>query len=360
MTSNRSSATMNAIAAALGVSVATVSNALTGKGRVSSDLASSIKAKAGEMGYVPSQAARALRTGRSGVIGLVLPDLANPLFPQVAQAIEHAAVSAGYGVLIGDSRGETQRQTEAIGRLIERGVDGLIVIPRRGSRIGEVGCPVAVIDSPSTPGNTVSADHRDGGVQMGCHLASLGHRRIILLAHSLSSNVQIDRLDGLQAGLGPQAHCEVLLVEELEARNGSGCKLELATKVLHENFTAVAAIYDILALRALTELQREGVDVPGQVSVSGFDDLAWSSIVSPTLTTLRQDLKTIAELAVDALRRAIEETDTRSMFLDRMTVTGGERVRMELVARQSTARAADIGEKGTGGSDPKSSILRIL
>ena len=93
------------IAAALGVSAATVSNALSRKGRVSSDVAEKIRRRAAALGYVPSPAARALRTGRTGVLGLVLPDIANPLFPQIAQAIEAAASGVGRGVLIADSRG---------------------------------------------------------------------------------------------------------------------------------------------------------------------------------------------------------------------------------------------------------------
>lgn len=181
MASSRPATNLSAIAAALGVSVATVSNALSGKGRVSPELVERIRKTASELGYVPSSAGRALRTGRSGVLGLVLPDIANPLFPQIAQAIEKAAVNAGYGVLIADSRGEIAMQTDAINRLIERGVDGMVVVPRRGTRIADVDCPVAVIDSPSTPGNTVAADHWDGGRQIGEYLAALGHDKVVLI-----------------------------------------------------------------------------------------------------------------------------------------------------------------------------------
>ncbi len=114
-----------------------MSNALSGKGRVSAELSAKNPAGGGRAWLCASHAARALRTGRTGVIGLVLPDISNPLFPQIAQAIEQAAASAGFGVLIADSRGEIAQQTAAIGRLIERGVDGMIVVPvvDRGSRI---------------------------------------------------------------------------------------------------------------------------------------------------------------------------------------------------------------------------------
>ena len=329
---------MTEIAAALGVSSATVSNALSGKGRVSAELSAKIRQAAEDLGYVPSHAARALRTGRTGVIGLVLPDISNPLFPQIAQAIEQAAAAAGYGVLIADSRGEIAQQTAAIGRLIERGVDGMIVVPRRGSRIGDIGTPVAIIDSPSTPGNTVSSDHWEGGVQMGRHFAALGHRKVLLIAHSRESNVQNDRIGGLKAGLGKDIRCDTLWVGDLEISQGAGCALGLAARVA-DGFTGFAAVYDLLALRALTELQRDGIDVPLQASVSGFDDLVWSSVVMPPITTLRQDLATIAECTVEALGHAIadSETSTGDLVAARPDCEG---VPMMLMVRQSTGPAA--------------------
>jgi len=267
------------IARALGVSSATVSNALSGKGRVSPNLISRVKEMADRLGYVPSQAGRALRTGRNGVLGLVLPDIANPLFPHIAQAVEAAAVSAGYGILIGDSRGAVDLQTAAINRLIERGVDGLVIVPRRGTRIADMDIPVAVIDSPSTPGNTVAADHWQGGELVGAHLAMLGHRKILLLGKNPASIVQSDRIGGIKAGLGcalgQRADIEVLWIEHHEERYGSGTLLGLKEKIAN-GVTAIAAVSDVHALRAMTELYHSGYQVPSDVCVIGFDDLFWA------------------------------------------------------------------------------------
>lgn len=330
---------LSRIAETLGVSVATVSNALSGKGRVSPELVERIRATAAELGYVPSLAGRALRTGRSSVLGLVLPDIANPLFPQVAQAIEYAAAGAGYGVLIADSRGNTAMQTEAIGRLIEHGVDGMVIVPRRGTRIVETGCPVAVIDSPSTPGNTVAADHWDGGRQMGAHLRALGHRHVLLIGSSAASNVQNDRIGGLKAGLGPGGITEILWTEKLEAAGGPGCPLGLVEKV-RRGVTAVATLSDLTALRALTELQGAGISVPGAVSVTGFDDLIWSSVVTPGLTTMRMNLTAIAEIAVSALIQTIEAGRRDDVEDGSGTVSAAvSKVPMQLVVRQSSGPA---------------------
>ncbi|MBY5916830.1 LacI family DNA-binding transcriptional regulator [Rhizobium leguminosarum] len=335
MPPSRPGPNLSRIATSLGVSVATVSNALSGKGRVSGQLVERIREHAAELGYVPSQAGRALRTGRSGVLGLVLPDIANPLFPKIAQAIEFAASAAGYGVLIADSRGDVATQTEAINRLVERGVDGMVIIPRRATRISAAACPVAIIDTPSTPGNTVAADHWQGGLEIAGHLAGLGHRRVLIIGNNQESNVQNDRTGGIRSGMRPGMHSETLWIDRLEQENGSGCPLGLAEKV-RRGFTAFAALSDLQALRALTELQQAGINIPADVSVTGFDDLIWSPVVTPSLTTVRMDMDRIAEIAVSALVDTIKTSGIREGVLVTAKI---ERVAMQLIVRQSSGPA---------------------
>ena len=355
MSSNRSGPNLSRIAASLGVSVASVSNALSGKGRVSAELGDRIRATAAALGYVPSQAGRALRTGRSGVLGLVLPDIANPLFPRIAQAMEYAASVAGYGVLIADSHGDIGQQTAAINRLLERGVDGMIIVPRRGTRVADIGCPVALVDTPSTPGNTVSADHWQGGVQIARHLCSLGHRKIVVLGNNPGSNVQNDRIGGIKSALDAGVSTEVLWIEKIEAESGAGCPLGLAEKA-RQGFTAFAAVSDLPALRALTELQQAGINVPGNVSVTGFDDLIWSSVVTPAITTMRMDMATIADIAIGALVQAIESgprEETPDMPpMSRLVTAPVSRIPMQLVVRQSSGPAGSTTTKPDGERIP--------
>ncbi|MBV7518214.1 LacI family DNA-binding transcriptional regulator [Ensifer sp. ENS12] len=332
----RSGPKLTRIARTLGVSAATVSNALSGKGRVSAEMVDKIRATAAELGYVPSQAGRALRTGRTGVLGLVLPDIANPLFPQIAQAIELAASTSGYGVLIADSRGDVSTQTKAIERLIDRDVDGLVIVPRRGTRIADVGCPVAVIDTPSTPGNTVAADHWGGGRQIGEHLKGLGHRRVLIIGNNPASNVQNDRAGGIRSVFGEGYHTDTLWIEPLEKVAGKGCPLGLAEKVA-EGYTAFACISDLHALRALTELQRAGINVPEKASVTGFDDLIWAPVITPALTTARMDMTEIAAIAVAALVKAISERDPSDPEIGAPVTAETAKVPMHLVVRQSAA-----------------------
>ncbi len=322
------------------MSAATVSNALSGKGRVSTELAQKIRTTAMDLGYTPATAGRALRTGRSYVIGLVLPDIGNPLFPQIAQAIENAAAKVGYGILIADSRGDVTTQTEVINRLLERGIDGIVIVPRRGSRITDVGCPIAVIDSPSTPGNTVSADHWQGGQTVAEHLVSLGHRKIMIIGNNPASVVQSDRIGGMMSRIPPGIESETIWIEKLERGSYVGCPLGLEQK-FDEGFTAFAAVSDLHALRALTELLGRGINVPQQASVTGFDDLLFSSAFRPALTTVHMNMPAIAKVAIEALTFAIEANAAGDISVNAGPVQPlsdiGACSRMTLVIRQTSA-----------------------
>lgn len=278
----------------VGVSVATASNALAGKGRLSAGVALRIQAAADALGYVPGRAGRALRTGRSGTIGLVVPDFASPLFPTFAQTIERAAKRRGFAVLVSDSMASGEGQQAEIAGLVERGVDAIVVIPLRGEFVRPLPVPLAVIDSAAMPGNTVSSDHRQGGRLAARHLLDHGHRRILVLEGWPHSTVARERVAGLMeefvaAGATIHRHASDATIDGGRAAVAAG----QASAV-----TAIAAAYDSLAVGALLELAGRGVRVPDEMSVTGFDDLTWGRIVAPPLTTIRQDLATVADRAI--------------------------------------------------------------
>ncbi|RMF40215.1 MAG: LacI family transcriptional regulator [Alphaproteobacteria bacterium] len=284
------------IAKDLGVSAATVSYALSGKGRVSRALAERIRARAEDLGYRPSVAARALKTGRSGILGLVMPDLTNPLFPRMAQTLATVADSRGLGILIADSRGRADEQSEALRRLVGRGVDGVLVIPRKGSVPEPQPVPMIVINTASDPGSAVSADHAGGGALVAGHLAALGHRRIAIIGGDPVSEVQRDRIAGMVAALPPDA----------DAQTGWGdAGIAALAERVAAGATAVMTTSDLLALRAHSELRRAGLNVPGDVSLTGFDDLPLATAMHPSLTTVAQDVRTIAEHAIEMITARI-------------------------------------------------------
>ena len=198
------------IATDMGVSVATVSNALTGKGRVSSEMVERIKQRASDLGYRPSLAGRALRSGQSGILGLVMPDLTNPLFPRIAQNLSLVADDRQLGILIADSRGNPDEQMQAIERLLDRGVDGLLIVPQKGTAPGVQRVPTVIINTASDPDNTVSADHAGGGKLIAEHIAELGHRHVVILGEDRVSEVQRDRVEGCVRHSATQERARVL------------------------------------------------------------------------------------------------------------------------------------------------------
>ncbi|NLS01504.1 LacI family transcriptional regulator [Rhizobium sp. P38BS-XIX] len=309
------------IAVTLGVSTATVSNALRGKGRVSPALIEQIRLEADRLGYVPDHAARALRTGKSNTIGLLVPNIGQPLFPAFAQAIERAAKQRGLAVLIGDSQGDAGQQDFEIRNMIARGVDALIVIPTRGTTVIQesISVPVAVIDSAVTAGNVAASDHREGGRKIARHLLALGHEKLLILAGPENSLVARERVEGMRE-VCFSANVEPTLKHSdatFEAGNVLGRELGLT------RFTACAAAYDAIAIGFALAVRERGFRIPEDLSLTGFDDLMWAQIVSPPLTTIRQDLEAVA---VHALSFVVGETDTSRIFPT------------DLVVRQSTAR----------------------
>jgi LacI family transcriptional regulator len=310
---------MSDLARRLGVSVATVSNALSGKGRVSAELAETIRRTAERAGYVPSHAGRALRTGKTGTIGLIVPDLGNPLFPVFAQTIERAAKRRDYAVLLADSLDDAAQQAREIQTLIARGADALIVIPRRDSQIGDLPVPMALLDSKVTAGNTVASDHRDGGRQLGRHLRDLGHKSVLILAGPEGSTVAGERTAGISEGLGSD-----VTVKRVHSLASLEIGAEHARAFEPGSATAICCISDTLALGVLSGLIRRGIRVPQDISLAGFDDLVWGRMSNPSLTTIRQDFATIADIAVGYVTGEIER---------------GQLVPVELVVRESTGPA---------------------
>ncbi|WP_240778534.1 SDR family oxidoreductase [Salipiger aestuarii] len=289
-------ATIHDIARSMGVSIATVSNALSGKGRVSEALKSRIRHEADRQGYAPSPSARALRTGRSGVIGLVLPDIANPLFPALAQAIEAEAQARGQGVLIADSRGTNEAQDAALDRLVRQGADALVLVPRRGTRVPTLGVPMAVIDATSNPANSICADHIAGGRLVIAHLRAQGHARILLVGQSPSSHVQTDRIAGMTHATGGDTPVHWL----------DDAPLPPPETLAAQGITAIATTSDLIALPLLTRLQAAGLRLPRDMAVTGFDNHAFSALVAPGLTTVAQDLRAIASGALGRLAAQLD------------------------------------------------------
>lgn len=316
------------IARELGISIATVSNALTGKGRVSADVIQLVTARAEELEYFPSAAGRALKTGRSGILGLVIPDITHPVFPDFAHGVETEAEKCGYGILIADSRGTEAGQKTAIDQLIQRGVDGIIIIPTRSSNPNTSKVPTAIVSTPTDPKSNVAANHRQGGQLSAQTLFDLGHRNFLLIGEDPMSPVQNERIDGMKDILDGAAKFEIYWANE-----------EFPDLVLKakEGVTACLAVSDLLALRVITEAGRLGVRCPDALSVIGFDNLPLGTAVRPTLSTIMPDTTELARRAVGYLNSAIrQDSDQPSSSV----------VEMGIILRESTQKITQPTQQG--------------
>ena len=295
------SVSMQDIADAVGVSRATVSNALRGKGRLSDETRELIFATAERMNFTPSNLGRALRTGRSNAIGLVLPDFRMPLFAEFARAFAITAQAREMVLSVADSMGSHEQQAAHMAEFYRRGVDAIVIIPVRGTPVESlpVGQNILVIDSALNPRNSISSDHFMGGKLMAEHLIAEGHRDIILLdSHkpgeaSGASLVNDIRRQGFEAGF---AQADVNVTRLSLSSNFDHARDFFQDFDLGKN-TALAATYDALALGAMHAFVARGMLIPQDVAITGFDDTVWGQIIHPPLTTIRQDLAGLAESA---------------------------------------------------------------
>ena len=290
------------IARDLGISVATVSNALAGKGRVSAEVIDLVAARAQQLGYMPSLAGRALKTGRSFILGMVMPDITMQAFPEFAEGMEAEADACGFGVLIANAGGSEAGQAKAIKQLIQRGVDGIVLIPLRGTTPDiPTSLPVAIVSTQNDPHNTVCADHRQGGALAAQTLLDLGHREFLLLGEDIGSQVQGDRIVGMKDTLDGQARYKVFWTTQdfpdIAAQHRKGV-------------TAVLTVSDLLSLRVITEAAKSGIRCPEAISVIGFDDLPLAEAMRPKLTSVTSNISEIARKAMAYLNAAIQQDET--------------------------------------------------
>jgi LacI family transcriptional regulator len=286
---------------------------------------------AAELGYRPNQAASGLRMGRTHAVGLLVPDLENPYFATVTKAVQARARAEGYEVFVADSDEDPEVEAELIGALASR-TDGLLVAsPRSGeaelrAALAGVTAVLANRELPAEPGGaapeypSVSVDDADGAAQVLGHLYALGHRRVGIAAGPPSSWSGGRRVAGLIAAAG---RWDVELVELGTFQPYFAGGTQAADYAVAGDVTAVVAFNDLMALGILDRLRHRGVDVPGEMSVVGFDDVQLATLVSPALTTVRAPLARLGRRAVDLLiARLRGDTPTGAQLPVELTIRG--------------------------------------
>jgi len=300
--------TLKQVAEAAGVSLATASYSLGGGGSVGQETRERVMAVAERLGYKPNLAAKAMRTGRTGTLGLVLPDLTNPFFPLLAQTVINAAREGGYDVFLTDTQGSKESEARSIEALIRRGVDGLVWFPiddTTGAKAPLRGTPTVVLDRELDGFDCVVADFDAGGRMAAACLVAAGHRRVGMVsgpAAALSARQRATGArDGLKAHGGP--------VWELEAAFSADLDAGIVRALAQRDVTAIIAGADLIAIGVMKALRDNGLRVPEDVSVIGFDNIPWSDLCTPALTTIDLPINEMGIEAVQLLLRRINAPD---------------------------------------------------
>lgn len=300
--------TIKDVAKRAGVSVGTVSRVLAKNETVKQPLKLRVQAAMEELDYKPNLAARALRTNSIDVIGLVVPDITNPFFAQLAKNIEMEAAKRSHSVMLANSHDDAETEKTQISALLDRSVCGVIVVATSDGKI-ERGTDVPIVSLDRRFGEypLVATDHFNGSQTIAEHLYNLGHRKIAYIAGPLSMEVARRRKEGFVSrieALSTDADPIDLSLYEGQFDYDSGEELGrfILENVPRSNRpTAIAAASDQQAIGVLRSARDLKLDVPGDLSVAGFDDITLASLVVPRLTTLRQPFEALAATAVDQI-----------------------------------------------------------
>jgi len=326
------------VARLAGVSVSTVSRALADAPQVSATTRDRVAEVAAQLGYHPNTMARGLRLGRTHVLGLLVPDLENPSFASVTKGVHARARAAGYAVFVADSEEARSAEPALLAEFAQR-VDGVIVASPRSDdaslrrALGDL--PVVLVnrDVPGLP--SVAGDDTDGVTQALGHLHALGHRTVAVAAGPASSWSGTRRVAGLRQAA--ERLDDVTLVELGAFRPYFSGGFAAADHAVASGATAVVAFNDLMALGMLDRFRGRGVRVPEDISLVGFDDVAFATLVSPALTTVRVPHVGLGRSAVDLLVDLLDGGHDPVEDAATTTTAAQEQLPVELVIRGSTA-----------------------
>jgi LacI family transcriptional regulator len=310
--------TVKDIAAAVGVSVATVSNVLNDRPNVGRVIRQKVLRAAKKMGYRPNRAAQAMRTGRTRAIGLVLPDLTNPFFPELAQAVENTARSLGLIVCLIDSQGRAEGEADGFALLMQHAVDGIIWCPtgaRLPQYLHDAARPVILVDRPRPGFPVVHSDYLMGGRLLADYALRMGHTCVGLLSGPQNLASARQRRNGFVEAFPRDIKVAWEVVVGFD-----GVLSAEAVRALKRRgkATLIVAGNDLIAISAIRCLREAGVRVPEDVSITGFDNIRWTDVVTPRLTTIAQPVGAIGARAVQLMqaRMSGEKIASRPTIFD--------------------------------------------
>ena len=319
------------------MSVGTVSNVLNSPERVAPATVARVHAAIEELGFVRNDAARQLRAGQSRCVGLLVLDVGNPFFTDVARSAERHAAQSNLVVLLGTSDDDPKRERAYLETFEEQRVFGLLISPvgedlDRLVALQQRGVPVVLVDrdGAGTPFASVAVDDVAGGRLAVAHLCDQGRTRIAYVGGPHSLRQVSDRLAGARAAADeyPRTTLEVIPTDELSVLAGRAAGERLCALPADRRPNAVFCANDLLAIGMLQALTSSGVGVPDDVALIGYDDIDFARSAAVALSSIRQPSADIGVTAIDLLLAAAEAPEAEPRHVVFLP---------ELVARASTA-----------------------
>jgi LacI family transcriptional regulator len=342
--------TIRDVARAANVSISTVSHVLSGKRPTSGQTRRRVQDVIKLLGYRPNRVAQSLVWRRPFALGLIIPDITNPYFPALALGAEDRVRSRGYTLVLGNSEYDPHRETAYLELVRSQQLAGAIyclgdemspILPEIQRAVAE-GLSLVLVHSPMASVPTVCADNRQGGRLAAGHLFDLGHRLIGLVSALPLDEGMADREGGFlefwrDAGMAVDRAAVPTMYGDHQIEGGRRATAELLAHA--PQLTAIFVLNDLMALGALEAARTAGRRVPDDLSIIGFDDIPFSALANPPLTTVGQPIRQLGEQAADLLLHVIEHGAT-------LTVEEGAQPSVELpnqlMVRQSTAPPAQL------------------
>lgn len=299
------------VARLAGVSVATVSRALSNPEKVSPESLDKVHTAIAQVGYRPNMLARNFRSARAYAVVVLVPDIANPFYSLFIRALEDRAHQKGYAVLLGDTRGTPERELEYIRRVETRLADGIVQLrPSSEKSLNNIPADIPCVNACGceyTTGPAIRIDNRGAAKSMVNYLISLGHRRIGVISGLKDNPHAIDRLAGYKEAIAEAGiPFERDLIAEGDFTMWSGLNAAFQFCNMKNRPTAIFSMNDEMAIGAMQTLKNQGFRIPDDISVTGFDDIAYAKYSDPSLTTISQPAEEMGKMAMDMLLKIIE------------------------------------------------------
>ncbi|MBI4921128.1 MAG: LacI family DNA-binding transcriptional regulator [Devosia nanyangense] len=298
-------ATIRDVARRAGVAISTVSLALNGKGPISPATVERIQAVAAQMGYMPSVMAQSLKRGHNRLIGLVLGDIGNPFFGRLLRNVDSVVAEADHMLIVADTASHPEREINTLNQLRRHRVGGIIMAPLSNdpafaAYLREIDVPVVLIDQyvDGVRLDYVCSDNELTTTMLTEYLIRLGHRRICYLGGQPNWWTARLRLAGFRAAMqasGVNIDPDLEVVADFDGEKAYDQVARLLSRPKRP--TAIVAASNLMALGALQAINDLGFSCPGDVSLTGVDDVPWGSVIKPRITTVVQPVEELAQVA---------------------------------------------------------------